>query len=80
MLTTLNGRVFTPVARLRALAAAGGVRYAFLDEGCGPISDRSHSPPTDPDCSPPARWVLAHGTDVSKQAGMPRAGMLWRLP
>ncbi len=75
VLTTLGGRVFTPVARLRALAAAGKVRYAFLDEGCGP-----HSPPTDADCSPPARWVLAHGTDVSKQAGMPRAGMLWRLP
>jgi 4-amino-4-deoxy-L-arabinose transferase-like glycosyltransferase len=75
VLTTLNGRVFTPVARLRALAVAGKVRYAFLDEGCGP-----HSPPTDADCSPPARWVLAHGTDVSKRAGMPRAGMLWRLP
>ncbi len=75
VLTTLNGRVFTSVARLRALAAAGKVRYAFIDEGCGP-----HSPPTDADCSPPARWVLAHGTDVSKAAGMPRAGMLWRLP
>jgi 4-amino-4-deoxy-L-arabinose transferase-like glycosyltransferase len=80
VLTTLDGRVFTPVARLRALAAAGKVRYAFLDEGCWPISDRSHSPPTDADCSAPARWVREHGTDVSKQAGMPRAGMLWRLP
>jgi 4-amino-4-deoxy-L-arabinose transferase-like glycosyltransferase len=75
VLTTLNGRVFTSVARLRALAAAGKVRYAFIDEGCGP-----HSPPTDPDCSAPARWVVAHGTDVSKAAGMPRPGMLWRLP
>jgi 4-amino-4-deoxy-L-arabinose transferase-like glycosyltransferase len=75
VLTTLNGRVFTPVARLRALAAAGKVRYAFLDEGCGP-----RSPPTDPDCSAPARWVSEHGVDVSKQAGMPRSGMLWRLP
>jgi 4-amino-4-deoxy-L-arabinose transferase-like glycosyltransferase len=75
VLTTLNGRVFTSVARLRALAAAGNVRYAFIDEGCGP-----HSPPTDADCSAPARWAVAHGTDVSKAAGMPRAGMLWRLP
>jgi 4-amino-4-deoxy-L-arabinose transferase-like glycosyltransferase len=75
VLTTLNGRVFTPVERLRALAAAGKVRYAFLDEGCGP-----HSPTTDPDCSPPARWVYEHGTDVSGRAGMPRSGMLWRLP
>ena len=75
VLTTLDGRVLTTVARLRALVAAGKVRYAFLDEGCGP-----QSPPTDADCSAPARWVSAHGTDVSKQAGMPRPGMLWRLP
>ncbi len=75
VLTTLEGHVFTSLARLRALVAAGKVRYAFVDEGCGP-----QSPPTDPDCSAPARWVSEHGTDVSKQAGMPRAGMLWRLP
>ncbi len=75
VLTTLDGRVLTTVARLRALIAAGKVRYAFLDEGCGP-----HSPPTDADCSAPARWVSAHGIDVSRQAGMPRPGMLWRLP
>ncbi len=75
VLTTLNGQLFTPVARLRALAAAGKVRYAFLDSLCGP-----HSPATDADCSAPARWVQAHGTDVSTQAGMPRTGMLWRLP
>ncbi len=74
VLTTLEGRVFTPVARLRALAAAGRVRYAFVDGGCGP-----HSPPTNADCSAPVRWVLAHGRDVSAQAGMPRAGMLWQL-
>jgi 4-amino-4-deoxy-L-arabinose transferase-like glycosyltransferase len=75
VLTTLDGRIFTPVSRLRALVAAGRVRYAFLDEGCGP-----QSPATDPDCSAPARWVRAHGTDVSREAGMPRDGMLWRLP
>jgi 4-amino-4-deoxy-L-arabinose transferase-like glycosyltransferase len=75
VLSTLNGKVFTPVARLRALAAAGRVRYAFLDTLCGP-----HSPPSDADCSAPARWVQAHGTDVSGQAGMPRRGMLWLLP
>ncbi len=75
VLTTLEGHVFTSLARLRALVADGKVRYAFLDEGCGP-----QSTPTDPDCSTPARWVSEHGTDVSKQAGMPRPGMLWRLP
>jgi 4-amino-4-deoxy-L-arabinose transferase-like glycosyltransferase len=75
VLSTLNGKVFTPVARLRALAAAGRVRYAFLDTLCGP-----HPPPGDADCSAPARWVQEHGTDVSGQAGMPRRGMLWLLP
>ncbi|MFI5003659.1 MAG: glycosyltransferase family 39 protein [Solirubrobacterales bacterium] len=75
VLTTLNGRVFTPIARLRALAAAGKVRYVFTSGGCGP-----HSLPTNPDCSAPARWVREHATDVSAQAGMPHGGMLWRLP
>jgi 4-amino-4-deoxy-L-arabinose transferase-like glycosyltransferase len=74
VLTTLEGRVFTPVARLAALAAAGKVRYAFLDSGCGP-----HTPRTDADCSAPARWVRAHGVDVSVQAGL-RKGVLWELP
>jgi hypothetical protein len=75
VLSTLNGKVFTSVARLRALAATGRVRYAFLDTLCG-----SHSPPSDADCTAPARWVAAHGVDVSRQAGLPRPGMLWRLP
>jgi 4-amino-4-deoxy-L-arabinose transferase-like glycosyltransferase len=75
VLTTLNGRVFTSVARLRALAAAGRVRYAFTSGGCG-----RHTPPTDADCSAPVRWVQAHAVDVSAQAGMPHGGMLWRLP
>ncbi len=75
VLTTLNGRVFTPVGRLRALAAAGQVRYAFLGSACGP-----HTPRADAGCSAPALWVRAHGTDISQQAGMPRPGVLWRLP
>ena len=75
VLSTLNGRVFTSVARLRTLAREDRVRYAFLDALCGP-----HSPPNDADCTAPARWVAAHGRDVSRQAGMPRAGMLWKLP
>jgi 4-amino-4-deoxy-L-arabinose transferase-like glycosyltransferase len=74
VLTTLNARVFTPVARLRALAAAGRVRYAFLGTVCG-----RHTPRTNSDCSAPASWVRAHGVDVSNQAGL-RRGTLWQLP
>ena len=75
VLSTLEGKVFTSVAHLRALIAAGAVRYAFLDTLCGP-----QSPPTDADCTAPARWIQAHATDVSQQAHMPRRGMLWLLP
>lgn len=75
VLTTLEGKVFTSVARLRALAAAGAVRYAFVDGYCGP-----QSPRTETDCAPPVRWVVAHGIDVSREAGLPRPGMLWLLP
>jgi 4-amino-4-deoxy-L-arabinose transferase-like glycosyltransferase len=74
VLTTLDARVLTPVARLRALAAAGKVRYAFLGAVCGP-----HTPRTNADCSAPAAWVRAHGTDVSSRAGL-RGGTLWQLP
>ncbi|HUN78149.1 MAG TPA: glycosyltransferase family 39 protein [Solirubrobacteraceae bacterium] len=75
VLTLLEGKVFTSVARLRALAKAGRVRYAFVDGYCGP-----HSASTETDCAPPVRWVVSHGVDVSRQAGLPRPGMLWLLP
>ncbi|HEY2767986.1 MAG TPA: glycosyltransferase family 39 protein [Solirubrobacteraceae bacterium] len=75
VLSTLNGRVFTPVARLRALATEGRVRYALINTVCGP-----HSTPANAACTAPARWVVAHGVDVSRAAGLPRGGMLWRLP
>jgi hypothetical protein len=31
-------------------------------------------------CAASARWIRAHGTDVSSQAGLTRPGVLWRLP
>jgi len=74
VLTTLNARVLTPVPRLRALAAAGEVRYAILSSPCGP-----HTPRSSADCSAPARWVRAHGTDISRQAGLSRGKVLWLL-
>jgi 4-amino-4-deoxy-L-arabinose transferase-like glycosyltransferase len=75
MLTTYNGRPFTSVAELRALVAAGAVKYAFLNSLCGP-----HSPTTTAGCAPAARWVRTHGADVSLQAGLHARGVLWRLP
>lgn len=75
MLTTYNGLPFTSVARLKALIARGEVRYAFLNSTCG-----SNAAKTTPGCVPAALWVRAHGTDVSRQAGLRTRGALWRLP
>jgi hypothetical protein len=75
VLTTYNGRVFTPVAKLQRLIAAGAVRYAFLNTFC---TRRAQA--TNPACSAPARWVRAHGTDVSAAAGLARRRTLYLLP
>jgi len=76
ILTTYDARVFTNVAKLRRLIAAGEVKYAFLNTFCGNASFSS----TNAACSEPVRWVRARGTDVSRQAGLSRSGTLWLLP
>ncbi|HEY5194405.1 MAG TPA: glycosyltransferase family 39 protein [Solirubrobacteraceae bacterium] len=75
MLTTYDGLSFTSVAQLKTLMARGEVRYAFLDSVCGP-----GAPKTTAGCAPAALWVRAHGTDVSRQAGLHARGLLWQLP
>jgi hypothetical protein len=75
ILTTYEGRVFTSVAKLKALIAAGQVRYAFLNSYCP-----HHPSPDNAACSAPAIWIRVHGTDVSRQAGLPRDKVLWLLP
>lgn len=75
VLTTYDARVFTTVPELRRAIARGEVRYAFLNTFCG-----KHISPINAACSRPARWIRAHGTDVSHQAGLSRGGVLWLLP
>jgi 4-amino-4-deoxy-L-arabinose transferase-like glycosyltransferase len=75
MLTTYNGLPLTSVAQLQDLISRGEVRYAFLDSVCRP-----GAPKTTAGCAPAARWVRAHGTDVSLKAGLQVSGILWRLP
>ncbi len=75
VLTTYNGRVFTSVAALQRLIAQGKVRYAFLNTFC-----TRHAQSVNPACSEPALWVRAHGTDVSRAAGLHNDGVLWLLP
>jgi 4-amino-4-deoxy-L-arabinose transferase-like glycosyltransferase len=75
VLTSYNARVFTSVAKLRRLIAQGKVRYAFLNSNCGRQLSSDNAA-----CSAPARWVRAHGTDVSREAGLSRGKVLWLLP
>jgi hypothetical protein len=74
VLTSFDGHPLVSVARLAALVAGGSVRYALLGGGCGP-----HTKRTSASCSAAAFWVRAHGTDVSRAAGLPRGKLLWRL-
>jgi hypothetical protein len=67
VLTTYDARVFTSIAKLKRLIAKGEVRYAFLNTFCTGVAQALN-----PACSEPARWVRAHGTDVSLQAGLPQ--------
>jgi 4-amino-4-deoxy-L-arabinose transferase-like glycosyltransferase len=75
VLTSYGARVFTPVAKLKRLIAEGEVRYAFLTSRCG-----RHAASLNAACSAPAQWVRAHGTDVSREAGLSKAKLLWLLP
>jgi hypothetical protein len=75
VLTSYGTRVFTPVAKLQRVIAEGQVRYAFLNSTCG-----RHFSAQNAACTAPARWVRAHGIDVSREAGLARHGVLWLLP
>jgi hypothetical protein len=75
VLTSYNARVLTNVAKLKQLISKGEVRYAFVSSGCSPRASA-----LDAACSAPAQWVRAHGTDVSRRAGLPHSKSLWLLP
>jgi 4-amino-4-deoxy-L-arabinose transferase-like glycosyltransferase len=75
ILTTYGARVFTSVAKLQRLIAAGAVRYAFLNSYCS-----RHAATVNAACSAPAKWIRANGADVSRQAGLSRHKVLWLLP
>lgn len=75
-ITTYDARVFTSVSELQREVAQGRVRYAFLNTFCA----KEAAEAVDPACSAPVEWVRSHGTDVSLQAGLNRAGLLYLLP
>ena len=74
VLTTYDGRVVTTVGALQRAVATGQVRYALLGSRC-----RAHQRAFLAQCSAPALWAAAHGTDVSRDAGQAHSGVLLRL-
>ena len=74
ILTSLYGRPLVSVPKLAAAVRSGQVRYALAGANCTPGSgDRLAG------CSAQAQWLRAHGTDVSRAAGQPNRGLVYRL-
>ena len=78
ILTSYSARQFTSVTKLKRLIAAGEVRYAFLNSPCPHHTTAAST--KNPACSRPALWIREHATDVSREAGLQRGKVLWRLP
>ncbi|HTZ88095.1 MAG TPA: glycosyltransferase family 39 protein [Solirubrobacteraceae bacterium] len=78
ILTSYSARVFTTVDELKRKIAAGEVRYAFLNSPCPHHTTAATE--KNPACSPPAKWIREHATDVSRKAGLDRGKVLWLLP
>ena len=67
--------MFTSVAKLKRMIAAGQVRYAYLSTFCGRKASSVNAA-----CSAPVLWIRAHGTDVSRAAGLQNHRVLYLLP
>jgi hypothetical protein len=73
-LAGVGGRPLLTPGQLARQARTGQVRYALIGHvKCTPAG-------VGPGCAPVVRWVRSHGTDVSRAAGLPHRGMLYRLP
>ena len=64
-------------AALKRMIAAGQVRYAYLSTFC---SRRHVGATVNAACAEPVLWIREHGTDVSRQAGLPKHKLLYLLP
>jgi 4-amino-4-deoxy-L-arabinose transferase-like glycosyltransferase len=69
-----QGNQLVSPSALAAAVRAGRVRYALLGDACTADSGNERT-----GCLPVVRWAHAHGTDVSRAAGQPRAGTLYAL-
>ena len=71
VLASVDGRELVAPQALARATAAGSVRYALLGDRCALAASAA--------CTPVARWIRGHGTDVSAAAGQPLAGLVYRL-
>ena len=74
ILEAYYGRPLVSARELAADVRSGAVRYALLGSRCSLAS-----PDRGTGCSPAARWIRAHGTDVSRAAGQPNPGLVYWL-
>jgi 4-amino-4-deoxy-L-arabinose transferase-like glycosyltransferase len=74
MLTSYRSQPLVSAAQVRAKVRAGEVRYFVLGRRCT-SKLTAHTAA----CPPAARWVLAHSTDVTRAAGIPRGGLLYSV-
>ena len=68
------GRPLVTPRQLVRMSARGRVHYALI--GATTCTRAG----TGTGCTPVVQWVRAHGSDVSRAAGLPHGGILFRLP
>jgi hypothetical protein len=74
-LTSYDEHELLPVPQLASLVAAGEVRFAYIGGRCVPHDTLELAP-----CSAGARWVRAHGIDISRKIGLAQPAVLYYLP
>lgn len=74
MLTASWGRPLVTTHQLARLVATGQVHTALVGDSC-----TAASPDRWAGCSAAARWIRAHGVDVSRQAHQPHLGLVYAL-
>ena len=73
-LMSVGNRPLLTAGQLARESRAGLVRYVLIGQ---PACERTGGAAS---CPPVLRWAWAHSTDVSRAAGLPHRGILYRLP
>jgi 4-amino-4-deoxy-L-arabinose transferase-like glycosyltransferase len=74
VLNSVNRGPLAPVTQLARAVHSGEVHYILFVGSCGTDPVAAIGP-----CPPAWRWARTHSVDVSRQAGLPRHGVLFRF-